>query len=200
MRTQTSPSLPLTLSFGLLIAGLSLVSAVAQTSSDALLPLIPNSENGELTDRDISAELKELDNLARKNGTTLKASRTISERPSENLVSKEMLPRIPRFMLISYMEPPYFDIGKGLEIWIDRRTGSRIIVPMRLVRNAYLAAVREGYDISEYYRLPEGSGDFLVFRFTKTASPGSGTFLDGQFTVLLSRSSGKVKRIRPRSP
>jgi hypothetical protein len=90
------------------------------------------------------------------------------------------------------------DLPYGVEVWIQRRTGKRLIIRKEYLRAADLQMVQEAYDLTDYSRMVERVGDLFYITYSlRPLAPGWGA-LDGSVVVTLDAKTGKpADRIQP---
>jgi hypothetical protein len=151
---------------------------------------IENSSRGRVVDADTAPALRRIDKLVRKWGVGSKAHREILERPLPGTYAPTMYDFIDHFLVVSYHLPYSLpELGDGVEVWIDRRTGKHAVIPKVVLRRAYIAAVQAGWDLTLYRRTVERTDDLYVVRFIMAKET---VMLDGEFSVLISIKTGRL--------
>jgi hypothetical protein len=166
---------------------------------------LENSSRERVGDSDTSPALRRIDELARKWGIGPQAVREIHERPRRGTYPDTQHEFMDHYLVVSYV--PYdprlsgfyslSELGEGLEVWIDRRTGKHTVIPKVVLRRACIAAVQAGYDLTLYRRTVTQNGDVYVVTFDRATQHA---ILDGSFNVLMSVKTGRLARPLLRMP
>lgn len=80
----------------------------------------------------------------------------------------------------------------GLQVWIERDTGKRFIIPRRFLHTADLTAVREGYDLTQYRRSVLREEAWFRIVYSLIQKPRE--VIHAEFTVLLDALTGERVR------
>jgi hypothetical protein len=100
------------------------------------------------------------------------------------------------FILVDYRRlgsPAEF--GDGVQVWIDRKTEIRFVVPKSALRAADMIAVRAGHDLTRYSRIVERVHDLLYVDYRLRPPQGRRSdedlIADGIFTLVVDLKTGR---------
>lgn len=159
-----------------LVMGLSIFDVRA----DDALPLVQPPRM--VGDASTPASLKSIDELVRKfgiDGRFYREVRYVDGSFASFLRSNE--PR-GRYAVVDYWRAREdAEHLFGVQVWINRQTTSRFVVPKSAIRAADQIVVRAGYDLTRFSRVIEYQGG----RFYITYYPASTDVADGSYTVIV---------------
>lgn len=87
-------------------------------------------------------------------------------------------------------------LKSGVQLWVDAKTGERLVIRKSFIRVAHQAVMQLGHDLTEHDWIVESIGSEYHFTYT-TRPPNPGELVDdGAFTVRVSAKTGKVLGIK----
>jgi len=92
------------------------------------------------------------------------------------------------FVVVDYVKGDSLgSLEHGVQVWIDRDTGERVVVPKAAIRQAHQAVLRAGHDLTEYTWIVEAVGDSYHFTYSIRPSGPDVYISGGAITVKIDR-------------
>lgn len=90
------------------------------------------------------------------------------------------------FAVVTYHRPWIIGgLKEGVEVWVNRRTGTFVVIPNQLIREAQVLATKAGMDLTRYSRAVEKIRDrFYITYERRPVKPGR-LVVGGAFTLVM---------------
>lgn len=136
--------------------------------------------------------LQSLDREVVKSGISKDYERTVTYQEATLSGLDRSLDLDPSFAVVRYaLAADGGELQNGVEVWIKRSTGQRVIVPKSILRTAAMAASQEGLDLTLYSRAVEKIGSNYYVTYSLRPRRPDAALLDGSVTVTVDAGTGK---------